>query len=209
MRATGPPLAVLASGQGSNFVALATASREGRLGAHVALLASDREDAPALARAGEFGIPARYIAPGPRRTRLSPEAEAEFVRVLREAGVEVILLAGFMRVLHESFLTVFAGAVLNIHPSLLPAFPGLDAPRRALAHGARFTGCTVHLVDEAVDGGAILAQAAVPVRSDDDEARLVQRIHGAEHVLYPETVRRFLTVPYRLDGRRVLWEDGA
>lgn len=209
MRATGPPLAVLASGQGSNFVALATASREGRLGAHVALLASDREDAPVLARAGEFGIPARVIAPGPRRTRLSAEAEAEFVRVLREAGVRVILLAGFMRVLHESFLTAFSGSILNVHPSLLPAFPGLGAPGQALRHGARVTGCTVHLVDGEVDGGAILAQAAVPVRSDDDEASLLARIHAAEHALYPETVRRFLTVPFRLDGRRVLWEDGA
>lgn len=209
MRATGPPLAVLASGHGSNFVALATASREGRLGGRVTLLASDREDAPVLARAGEFGIPGRYLAPGPQRTRLSPEAEAELVRVLREAGVQYILLAGFMRVLHESLLTAFPGAILNVHPSLLPAFPGLDAPRQALRHGARVTGCTVHLVDAAVDGGAILAQAAVPVRSDDDEASLVERIHAAEHRLYPETVRRFLTVPFRVDGRRVLWEDGA
>ena len=209
MRATGPPLAVLASGQGSNFAALATASQEGRLGAPIVLLVSDREDAPVLKRAGEFGIPARYLSPGSRRTRLSPDAEAEYVRVLRDAGVRVVLLAGFMRVLHESFLAAFSGAILNVHPSLLPAFPGLDAPGQALRHGARVTGCTVHLVDDAVDGGAILAQAAVPVRSDDDVHTLTQRIHAAEHAIYPEAVRRYLTVPFRVEGRRVLWEDGA
>lgn len=209
MRVQGPPLAVLASGQGSNFAALASAAQSGRLGGAVALLLCDRADAPVLRRAAEFGVAARTIDPGPFRTRLSPEAEAQFVAALTAAGVEVVLLAGFMRVLHESFLSAFAGRVLNVHPSLLPAFPGLDAPRRAFEHGVAITGCTVHLVDDAVDGGPILGQAAVPVLPGDDVSALTARIHAAEHQLYPETVRRFLTERPRIAGRRVLWQAGA
>lgn len=209
MRATGPPLAVLASGQGSNFVALARASLEGRLGGRVVLLVSDREDAPALARAAELGIAARHLDPGPRRTRLTPEAETRYVAELRQAGVEVVLLAGFLRVLHETFLSAFGGSVLNVHPSLLPAFPGLDAPVQALAHGVKLTGCTVHLVDRVLDGGAILAQEAVAVHDGDDERALTARIQAVEHRLYPETVRRFLTMPHRVVGRRFEWIESA
>ena len=205
MRAPGPPLAVLASGQGSNFVALARASQEGRLGGRVTLLLCDRADAPVLARAAELGVTARHLDAGPRRTRLTPEAEARYVAILREAGIAVVLLAGFMRVLHETMLDAFPGAMLNIHPSLLPAFPGLDAPRQALAHGVRLTGCTVHLVDASLDGGAILAQQAVPVHDGDDLPSLTRRIQEAEHRLYPETVCRFLTEPHRVEGRRVVW----
>jgi phosphoribosylglycinamide formyltransferase-1 len=206
MRAQGPPLAVLASGRGSNFVALARASASGRLAGRVVLLLSDRAEAPVLRRAAELGVAARCIDPGPFRTRLTPEAEAELVAALKGAGAEAVLLAGFMRVLHDTFLAAFPGRVLNVHPSLLPAFPGLAAPRRALEHGVRITGCTVHLVDATLDGGPILAQAAVPVLDGDDEASLTGRIQEAEHALYPATVRRFLIERPRVVGRRVVWE---
>jgi phosphoribosylglycinamide formyltransferase-1 len=198
-------LGVLASGRGSNFAALADAARAGRLGGAVSLLVVDRPEAGALAEARRRDVPALCLDPGPRRTRLSPGAERLYAGTLREHGVAVVLLAGFMRVLHEGFLGAFPMAVLNIHPSLLPAFPGLDAPRRALEHGAAVTGCTVHLVDASVDGGPILAQEAVPVLPGDDAARLTARIQEAEHRLYADTVRRFLTEPFALEGRRVIW----
>jgi phosphoribosylglycinamide formyltransferase-1 len=198
-------LGVLASGRGSNFSALADAAREGRLGGAVSLLVVDRPEAGALAEARRRGVPALFLDPGPRHTRLGPDAEQRYVEALREHGVGVVLLAGFMRVLHEGFLGAFPMAVLNVHPSLLPAFPGLEAPRQALDHGVAVTGCTVHLVDASVDGGPILAQAAVPVLPGDDAARLTARIQEAEHRLYPQTVHRFLTEPFTVAGRRVIW----
>ena len=180
-------LAVLASGQGTNFEALAQAERRGTWGGRIAVLVSDRQDSPALDRARRLGIEA-----------------------LRSRGVEVVVLAGFMRLLGGAFLAAFPERILNIHPSLLPAFPGLDAIRRALEHGVRWTGCTVHLVNEGTDSGPILAQAAVSVLDDDTLATLTARVHEAEHRLYPETVSRFLTQPFRLEGRRVCWlERGA
>ena len=202
---TGARLAVLASGRGTNFVALADAARQEKLGSKIAVLVSDREQAPVLEIAKERKIPTQYLDPGGYRTRLSKEAEAEYVRVLQERGVDTVVLAGFMRILRSCFLEAFPNAVLNIHPSLLPAFPGLDAVRQALEHGVSVTGCTVHLVNESVDAGPILAQAPVPVFPDDDPDQLLERIHVAEHRLYPETVRRFLTEPFRLKDRRVIW----
>lgn len=201
-------LGVLASGRGSNLAALADAARSGRLGGEVSLLVTDRPDAGALDEARRRGVRALYLDPGPRRTRLAPEAEASYVEALREHGVRVVLLAGFMRILHGTFLEAFPGAVLNIHPSLLPAFPGLEGARQALEHGVAVTGCTVHLVDASLDGGPILGQAAVPVLPEDDLESLTARVHEAEHRLYPETVRRFLTEPFALVGRRVLWGRG-
>lgn len=201
-------LGVLASGRGSNFVALAEAARCGRLGGEVALLVSDRAEAPALGHARRLGVPALHLDPGPKRTRLAPEAEHRYVGALREHGVRAVLLAGFMRVLHEGFLEAYAGAVLNIHPSLLPAFPGLEGVRQAFEHGVAVTGCTVHLVDASLDAGPILAQRPVPVLPGDDLESLTARVHEAEHVLYPETVRRFLTEPFAVVGRRVVWGAG-
>ena len=194
-------LAVLASGQGTNFEALALASQRGRLGGHIAVLVTDRPDAPALERARRFGIEALTLPVGSFRTRIADEAM--WVEALKQRGVEVVLLAGFMRRLHDTFLGAFPDRVLNVHPSLLPAFPGLDAIGQAIAHGARVTGVTVHLVDDALDQGPILAQAPVPVEDDDTPATLAERIHEVEHELYPETVRRFLTEPWRREGRRV------
>jgi phosphoribosylglycinamide formyltransferase-1 len=201
-------LGVLASGRGSNFAALADAGAAGRLGGGtIDVLLVDRPDAGALSEAKRRGIHATFVDPGPRRARLSPEAEAAYVRTLRERGVDVVLLAGFLRILDETFLSAYPMAVLNIHPSLLPAFPGLESVARAFAHGVAYTGCTVHLVDATLDGGPILAQTAVPVLPSDTEATLLQRVHTAEHALYPDTVRRFLSEPFHVEGRRVVWES--
>ena len=202
-------LAVLASGRGSNFRALADAAERGALGGALALLASDHADSGAVAHARERGIAVELPDPGPYRTRLGREAERAWVARLLAHDVDTILLAGFMRILHDDFLAAFPGRVLNLHPSLLPAFPGTDSIRRALEHGVRVTGCTVHVVDAGVDEGPILAQAAVPVHGDDTLETLTARVHDAEHALYPATVRRFLTEPFVCEGRRVLWSGGA
>jgi phosphoribosylglycinamide formyltransferase-1 len=200
-------LGVLASGTGSNFVALADASLDGRLGGEIAVLISDCEEAPVLERARERNVPALYIDPGKYRTRLTEDTETGYVQALRDHGVQVVLLAGFMRVIHERFLDAFPGAVLNVHPSLLPAFRGLHGPRQALEYGATVAGCTIHLVNETVDSGPILAQEALRVLAGDDAGSLTRRIQAVEHRLYPETVRRFLTEPYRIEGRRVVWGE--
>jgi phosphoribosylglycinamide formyltransferase 1 len=200
-------LAVLASGRGTNFRALADAAAADALGGTIAVLACDRGEAGAVLEARRRGIPVELPDPGAFRTRLSPDAERAWVERLR--AVDTILLAGFMRILHDTFLSAFAGRVLNIHPSLLPAFPGVDAIERAYAHGARMTGCTVHLVNAGIDDGPILAQAAVDVRDDDTLEALAGRIQAAEHALYPATVRRFLTESFVLDGRRVRWSGGG
>jgi len=202
-------LGVLASGRGSNFAALADAARAGRLGGEIALLVVDRAEAGACQEARRRSIPEQFLDPGPKRTRLSPEAEKRLVRLLRDHGVRVVLLAGFMRMIHEDLLDAFPMSVINIHPSLLPAFPGLEAPRQALEHGVAITGTTVHLVDSSLDGGPILAQAAVPVLPGDDVQTLTHRIQAAEHVLYPETVRRFLESRPKVEGRRVIWPGAA
>jgi phosphoribosylglycinamide formyltransferase-1 len=196
-------VAVLASGQGSNFEALARAAERGELGGRIAVLATDRPESPALERSRRLGIEALTLPCGTRwRTRI--EDEGPWVAALRERGVEVVLLAGFMRRLHARFLGAFAGRILNVHPSLLPAFPGLDAIRRAWEHGVKVTGCTVHVVNESLDGGPIVAQAAVEVRDGDTLETLEARIHDAEHRLYPAAARRFLTLPLKLEGRRLV-----
>jgi phosphoribosylglycinamide formyltransferase-1 len=198
-------LAVLASGRGSNFRALADAAARGELGGTIAVLASDHADCGAVALARERGIPVETPDSGPHRTRLSAEAERTWIARLRAHDVDTILLAGFMRILHDDFLAAFPRRVLNLHPSLLPAFPGTDSIHRALEHGVRVTGCTVHLVDAGIDEGPILAQAAVPVLDGDTLETLEGRVHAAEHALYPVTARRFLTEPFRVEGRRVRW----
>lgn len=196
-------LAVLASGQGTNFEALALAERRGELGGRIVTLASDRADAPVLERARRLGIEALHLPAGGLKTRI--ENEAPWVEAFRSRGVDVVLLAGFMRRLHSEFLAAFPERILNIHPSLLPAFPGLDAIRRAWERGVRVTGCTVHVVDEVLDAGPILSQSAVELRDDDTLASLETRIHEAEHRLYPWTVSRFLTEPWRREGMRVVF----
>lgn len=198
-------LGVLGSGKGSNFVAIAEACAAGRIPAEVALVLSDVADAGILTHATQRGIPARYLAPGKFRTKLDDEAERAYVAALREAKVDLIVLAGFMRVLKGEFLRAFEGRIVNIHPSLLPSFPGLEAWKQALDHGVKVTGCTVHFVDAGVDSGAIIGQQTVPVLDDDTPATLHQRIHAAEHELYPKCVAALARGEIFVQGRRVIW----
>jgi phosphoribosylglycinamide formyltransferase-1 len=197
-------LAVLASGHGTNFEALARAAERDALGGRIAVLASDRPGAPALDRARRLGIEALVLPAGRFRTRL--EDEAPWLDALQSRGVEVVLLAGFMRRLHAPFVTAFRERIVNIHPSLLPSFPGLDAIAQAWVHGVKVTGCTVHLVEDGLDTGPIVAQESVEVRGDDTLATLEARIHEAEHRLYPQAVRRFLTEPWKREGRRIVFD---
>lgn len=196
-------IAVFASGNGSNFEALAAAAQRGDLGGSIVALLSDQPQAFALERARRRGIEALTPPPGRFSSRL--EDEQPWFDALRERRVDVVLLAGFMRRLHTPLLSAFPDRMLNIHPSLLPAFPGLDAIGQAWRHGVRVTGCTVHVVEDVVDGGAVLAQAPVEVLEDDTLESLEARMHAAEHALYPGAVRRFLTEPWRRDGRRLVF----
>src|SRR5262245_6812784 len=173
-------LGILGSGKGSNMVAIAEACAAGQIPAEIALVLSDVSEAGILERARERNLRAEFIAPGKFRTKLDEDAERAFVARLREAKVELVVLAGFMRILKGEFLRTFAGRVVNIHPSLLPAFPGLEAWRQALEYGVKVTGCTVHLVDQSIDSGPILAQETVPVLAEDTPASLHQRIQEAE-----------------------------
>ncbi len=197
-------LGVLGSGQGSNFVAIAEACAAGTIPAQVTLVISDVPTAGILQRASERGITSRFISPGKYRTRLEEETEQQYIDALREARVDLIVLAGFMRVLKDGFLNAFAGRIVNIHPSLLPSFPGLAAWKQALDHGVKVTGCTVHYVDAGVDSGPIIGQQSVPVLDSDTAESLHQRIHAAEHQLYPECVAAVARGAIRIEGRRVL-----
>ena len=198
-------IGVLGSGKGSNFVAIADACASGTVPAKVALVLSDVAEAGMLARAQERNIPARFIPPGEFRTKLDEQAERAYVEALRAAEVDLIVLAGFMRVLKDAFLRAFAGRIVNIHPSLLPSFPGLAAWQQALAHGVRVTGCTVHFVDAGVDSGPIVGQQTVPVLDDDTAETLHQRIQVAEHALYPQCVAAIARGEISVRGRRVVW----
>jgi phosphoribosylglycinamide formyltransferase-1 len=198
-------IGVLGSGKGSNFVAIADACAAGTVPAEVALVLSDVAEAGILARARERDIPERFLDPGKFRTKLDEEAERSYVEALRAAEVDLVVLAGFMRVLKDAFLRAFAGRIVNIHPSLLPSFPGLAAWEQALAHGVRVTGCTVHFVDAGVDSGPIIGQQTVPVLDDDTAETLHQRIHAAEHELYPKCVTAIARGDVIVRGRRVIW----
>ncbi|SRR6266540_1216768 len=182
------PIGILGSGKGSNCRAILERIRSGDLAAEARVVISDVLDAPILDIAREFSIANAYLPPGQFRTRLEPEAEAELVRMLREAGVDLVILAGFMRVLHMPMLKAFPQRIINIHPSLLPKFPGLDAWKQALAAGEKVTGCTVHFVNEQVDHGQILAQQEIPILPEDTPESLHARIQLAEHELYPAVV---------------------
>ena len=194
---------VLGSGKGSNFVALAEACAAGRIPAEVAVVLSDVPEAAILERARERQIPARFIPPGQFRTKLDEAAERAYIEALRAAGVDLVALAGFMRVLKGDFLRAFPGRIVNIHPSLLPSFPGLEAWKQALAYGVKVTGCTVHFIDAAVDAGPIIGQQTVPVRDDDTPETLHPRIHAAEHELYPQCVAAIARGEVAVQGRRV------
>jgi phosphoribosylglycinamide formyltransferase-1 len=198
-------LGILGSGKGSNFVAIADACASGKIPATVALVLSDVEGAGILTHARARKLPARFIAPGKFRTKLDEEAERAFVGALQEAKVDLVVLAGFMRVLKGDFLRAYEGRIVNIHPSLLPSFPGLEAWKQALDHGVKVTGCTVHFVDAGVDAGPVIGQQTVPVLDHDTPDSLIQRIHGAEHELYPRCVAAIARGEIAVQGRRVIW----
>jgi len=197
-------LGVLGSGKGSNFVAIADAIAAGQLPAQVAIVLSDVAEAGILEHARARNLPCRHIPPGKFRTKLDEESERAFVTALQEAKVDLVVLAGFMRVLKGDFLRAFEGRMVNIHPSLLPSFPGLEAWKQAFDHGVKVTGCTVHFVDAGVDSGAIIGQQTVPVLDEDTAETLHVRIHAAEHELYPRCVAAIVRGEILVQGRRVI-----
>jgi phosphoribosylglycinamide formyltransferase-1 len=200
-------VAIIGSGKGSNAQAIIDAIAAGRLNARVVCVLSDVQDAFILERARRHGIPAEFISAAPFKTKLEGEAERRYIAALRRYGTEAIALAGFMRIVKPGLLRAFPNRILNIHPALLPAFPGMESWRQALDYGAKVTGCTVHFVDAGVDSGPILGQQAVPVLDDDTPASLHQRIHAAEHELYPKCVAALARGEIVVQGRRVLWRS--
>jgi phosphoribosylglycinamide formyltransferase-1 len=199
-------LGIIGSGKGSNAAAIADACASGLIPAQVALVISDIPDAGVLQRARERGLPAVFIPPGKFRSKLEGPAEAAWVRALQEARVDLVALAGFMRILKDGFLRAFPQRVVNIHPALLPAFPGLEAWKQALEYGVKFTGVTVHFVDQGVDTGPILAQRTVPVLPGDTAATLHARIQEAEREVYPATLAALARGAVRVEGRQTLWD---
>ncbi len=193
-------IGILLSGRGSNFEAIAQQVMAGRIPARIVLVVSNRPEAPGLEIARRLGIEARCI---PSRGKERGTYDREVVTVLKQFQVDLVCLAGFMRVLTPYFVRAFTGRILNIHPALLPAFPGLDAQQQALDYGVKFTGCTVHFVDEGVDTGAIIAQAVVPVLDDDTVESLALRILKEEHRIYPEAVRLVIEERIEIVERRV------
>ena len=181
-------LGILGSGKGTNCRAILESIKGGALAAEARVVISDVFDAPILDIAREFSVPNAYLPPGRFRTRLEPQAEVEVVRMLRDADVELVALAGFMRVVKSAMLDAFPRRIVNIHPSLLPKFPGLEAWKQALVAGERVTGCTVHYVDEKIDHGDVIEQREVPILPNDTAERLHARIQTAEHELYPTAI---------------------
>ena len=182
---------LLGSGRGSNAEAILNAQREGRLGrAQVVALFSDQPDAGMLELGPRFGVPVQFVDPAPFKTKLEGPGEERFIAAIRAAQADLVVLAGFMRVLKPAFLAAFAGKIINLHPSLLPSFPGLDGIGQAFRHGVKVTGCTVHEVNAAVDGGRILEQETVRIEETDTVETLAAKIHAAEHRLLPVVIAR-------------------
>ena len=198
---------MLLSGRGSNFLALHGAMERGEVPAEIALVVSNVAEAAGLERAQALRLPTVCL---PHRLEASRQAhEARVLSALDHAGIEWVCLAGYMRILSAGFVAAYPRRILNIHPSLLPAFPGLDAQRQALDWGVHLAGCTVHLVDEELDHGPIVAQRSVPVRRDDTAESLAARILAEEHKLYPEALRRLLAERWRVEGRRIFFQGSA
>ncbi|HEX2162781.1 MAG TPA: phosphoribosylglycinamide formyltransferase [Thermoanaerobaculia bacterium] len=196
-------LAVLLSGRGSNFLALHAAVERGEVPAEIVLVLSNVPAAPGLAKARELGLPAVAVPSAGEPSRAAHEEKV--AAALAAAGAEWICLAGYMRLLSADFVARRRNRIVNVHPSLLPAFPGADAQRQALAHGVKVSGCTVHLVDEGLDSGPIVVQRAVPVEEDDDVESLSARILAEEHRAYPEALARLLGEEWRIEGRRLVF----
>lgn len=196
-------LGILLSGRGSNFEAIASSIKAGNLKAEIAVVISNREEAPGLESARRRGLKTQLI---PSKGRVREEHDAEVVAALKQAQVDLICLAGYMRLLSPDFIRAFPNRIVNIHPSLLPAFPGVDAQKQALAYGVKFTGCTVHFVDEDLDHGPIILQKTVPVLADDDEQSLSARILEQEHKVYSEAIAQVLSGQIEIQGRRVIYK---
>jgi len=196
-------IGVLGSGSGTNCEAIIEACERGKIPGQVVIVLSDIADAKILARARKHGIPSKFIGPSQFKTKLEPELEMQMAVALCDADVELVALAGYMRVVKAPLLEAFAGRIINIHPALLPAFPGLKAWEQALAYGAKVTGCTVHFVDKGVDTGPMILQEAVPVLPGDTAESLHQRIQVVEHKLYPLAVRLFADGKLKIEGRAV------
>jgi len=195
-------LGILLSGRGSNFLAIAEGIAQGRVEhAEIAVVISNRSDAPGIAAARSAGFATQVIE---ARGRQRAQHDAEIIAGLQAHQVDLVCLAGYMRLLSAEFVRAFPQRILNIHPSLLPAFPGLDAQRQALTYGVTLSGCTVHFVDEELDHGVIVLQKTVPVLPEDDEAALAARILAQEHLAYTEAIARVLSGKYRIAGRRYL-----
>lgn len=197
-------LGILISGRGSNMVAILDAIRDGRLDAEAAAVISNVESAPGLFRARELGVETLFIS---HKGRTREEHDTELIAQLQKRGVTLVCLAGYMRLISPLFVRSFHNRLLNIHPSLLPAFPGLDSQRQALEHGVKVTGCTVHLVDEELDHGPIVMQCAVEVRQDDSVESLSARILEQEHRVYPQAIARVLSGDFRVEGRRTFYSE--
>ncbi len=197
-------LAVLGSGSGSNMQSIVDAIEAGTLDAEIKLVLADVPDARILERAAKHHLPARYLDCAPFKTKLEGAAEERCLAWLKEAGVDTIVLAGFMRIVKKGLLDAFPNRVINIHPALLPAFPGVHSWTQALDYGCKVAGVTVHFVDSGTDSGPILVQKAVPVLEDDTPETLHARIQVQEHIAYPEALRIIASGNYRIEGRRVI-----
>lgn len=203
-------IGILVSGRGSNMQAIIEANREGRLGVDKIVVLSDNPDAPALDKANALGVEAIHIPVKSNGAKLTPEEEDMFVKELKDRNVGLVCLAGFMRIISHGILREYEGRIINIHPSLLPSFRGLNVHERVLEYGCRYTGCTVHFVTADVDAGPIILQACVPVRQDDTPETLAERVLREEHRIYPMSVRLFSEGRLSIEGRRVIiegWED--
>lgn len=197
-------IGVLGSGNGSNFQAIVDAIEAGSLtNVEVGIVLSDVVDSKILDRAKKHGIPSQYIPPGTFKTKLDPETEEKYIQVLKDHGVELVVLAGFMRVIKSKMLHAFPYSILNVHPSLLPSFKGLEAWKQALDYGVKVTGCTVHIVNMDIDRGPIILQANVPVNDDDTPESLHARIQEQEHRIFPEALQLFADDKIHLRGRRI------
>jgi phosphoribosylglycinamide formyltransferase-1 len=199
-------LGILLSGRGSNFEAIADSVTAGRIRATITVVISNRAEAPGIKSARRRGLDVRVI---PSKGRAREEHDAEVVATLKEKNVDLVCLAGYMRLLSPWFVRQFPNRILNIHPSLLPAFPGLEAQQQALEYGSKVSGCTVHFVDEQLDHGAIVLQKAVPVLDEDDEHTLAARILEQEHIAYTEAINVVLEGNYELVGRRLVRKTAA
>ncbi|MZG53317.1 MAG: phosphoribosylglycinamide formyltransferase [Nitrospinae bacterium] len=195
-------LAVLVSGRGSNLQAIIDSIEKNNLAAEISLVLSNVKDAYALERGKKHGLEVVFLDP-----KVFPgkaDYEQQMIDLLQSKSVDLVCLAGFMRILGEKFIEAFSGKIINIHPSLLPAFPGLNVQKKALEHGAKFSGCTVHFVNEEVDGGPIIKQAVVPIHDEDSIDSLSERILEQEHIIYPEAIRLIIEDKIKVSGRRVL-----